>query len=136
MCCDHLVVKVNVFIADMKDFSAMNEVYTQYWGENKPSRTYVKFFPPRRIPRANIEETAALLSSNSPWEPTWRSNALRSSRKKDQHVPPMTDASCALKTDFVGIVEKARRVDFEKQVSVVDIDSYATPLSQPPRYAG
>ncbi|KAK4502779.1 hypothetical protein PRZ48_006205 [Zasmidium cellare] len=35
------VVKVNVFIADMKDFSAMNEVYTQYWGENKPSRTCV-----------------------------------------------------------------------------------------------
>lgn len=38
------VVKVNVFIADMKDFSAMNEVYTQYWGENKPSRTYVTLF--------------------------------------------------------------------------------------------
>lgn len=26
----------------MKDFSAMNEVYTQYWGENKPSRTYAQ----------------------------------------------------------------------------------------------
>jgi enamine deaminase RidA (YjgF/YER057c/UK114 family) len=33
------VVKVNVFIADMKDFSAMNEVYTQYFGEQKPCRT-------------------------------------------------------------------------------------------------
>ncbi|KAF2164658.1 hypothetical protein M409DRAFT_37036 [Zasmidium cellare ATCC 36951] len=35
------VVKVSVFIADMKDFGAMNEVYAQYWGENKPSRTCV-----------------------------------------------------------------------------------------------
>lgn len=33
------VVKVNVFIADMNDFSAMNEVYTQYFGEEKPCRT-------------------------------------------------------------------------------------------------
>ncbi|CZT24885.1 probable L-PSP endoribonuclease family protein Brt1 [Ramularia collo-cygni] len=35
------VVKVNVFIADMKDFEAMNEVYVQYWGEHKPCRTCV-----------------------------------------------------------------------------------------------
>ncbi len=35
------VVKVNVFIADMKDFAAMNEVYTQYFGDVKPCRTYV-----------------------------------------------------------------------------------------------
>ena len=33
------VVKVNVFLADMKDFAAMNEVYAQYWGETKPCRT-------------------------------------------------------------------------------------------------
>ena len=35
-----LVVKVNVFIADMKDFSEMNSVYEQYFGEEKPCRTY------------------------------------------------------------------------------------------------
>ncbi len=35
------VVKVNVFLADMKDFAAMNEVYSQYFGEEKPCRTYV-----------------------------------------------------------------------------------------------
>lgn len=35
------VVKVNVFLADMNDFAAMNEVYTQYFGEVKPCRTYV-----------------------------------------------------------------------------------------------
>ncbi|KAF2766579.1 YjgF-like protein [Teratosphaeria nubilosa] len=35
------VVKVNVFLADMKDFAAMNEVYCLYWGEQKPCRTCV-----------------------------------------------------------------------------------------------
>ncbi|KAF2481358.1 putative L-PSP endoribonuclease family protein [Neohortaea acidophila] len=35
------VVKVNVFLADMGDFAAMNEVYTQYFGEVKPCRTCV-----------------------------------------------------------------------------------------------
>jgi len=35
------VVKVNVFLADMGDFAAMNEVYTQYWGDVKPCRTCV-----------------------------------------------------------------------------------------------
>lgn len=33
------VVKVNVFLGDMSDFAAMNEVYTQYWGDEKPCRT-------------------------------------------------------------------------------------------------
>lgn len=32
-------VKVNVFLADMADFDKMNEVYIQYWGEQKPCRT-------------------------------------------------------------------------------------------------
>ena len=35
------VVKVNVFLDDMKNFAAMNEVYSQYWGEEKPCRTCV-----------------------------------------------------------------------------------------------
>jgi len=33
------VVKVNVFLANMDDFAAMNEIYTQYWGDVKPCRT-------------------------------------------------------------------------------------------------
>lgn len=33
------VVKVNVFLANMDDFAAMNEVYCTYWGDIKPSRT-------------------------------------------------------------------------------------------------
>jgi enamine deaminase RidA (YjgF/YER057c/UK114 family) len=35
------VVKVNVFLASMDDFAAMNEVYMTYWGDVKPSRTCV-----------------------------------------------------------------------------------------------
>ncbi|KXH26784.1 endoribonuclease L-PSP [Colletotrichum salicis] len=35
------VVKVNVFLSDMDDFAAMNEVYCTYWGDIKPSRTCV-----------------------------------------------------------------------------------------------
>ncbi|KAH6896690.1 L-PSP endoribonuclease family protein Brt1 [Thelonectria olida] len=33
------VVEVNVFLADMKDFVKMNEVYQTYWGDIKPART-------------------------------------------------------------------------------------------------
>ncbi|TKA77960.1 hypothetical protein B0A55_05800 [Friedmanniomyces simplex] len=40
------VVKVNIFIADLKDFKAMNEVYMQYWGETKPARSCVQAQPP------------------------------------------------------------------------------------------
>lgn len=36
--------QVNVFLADMKDFAAMNEVYSQYWGQVKPCRTCVLVF--------------------------------------------------------------------------------------------
>ncbi|CAF3599021.1 hypothetical protein HYE67_005344 [Fusarium culmorum] len=34
-------VKVNVFLSNMEDFAAMNEVYMQYWGDVKPCRTCV-----------------------------------------------------------------------------------------------
>ncbi|KAK3656568.1 hypothetical protein LTR56_002916 [Elasticomyces elasticus] len=40
------VVKVNIFIADIKDFNAMNEVYMQYWGETKPARSCIQAQPP------------------------------------------------------------------------------------------
>jgi enamine deaminase RidA (YjgF/YER057c/UK114 family) len=41
------VVKVNVFIVDMADFAKINEVYSQYFGDVKPSRTWV----PRCLPK-------------------------------------------------------------------------------------
>ncbi|MGB8478315.1 MAG: RidA family protein [Acidobacteriaceae bacterium] len=35
------VVKCSVFIADPNDFSAMNDVYAEYFGSSKPARTTV-----------------------------------------------------------------------------------------------
>jgi len=35
------VVKCSVFLADGKDFGAMNEVYTEFFGNDKPARTTV-----------------------------------------------------------------------------------------------
>jgi 2-iminobutanoate/2-iminopropanoate deaminase len=36
------VVKTTVFLADMNDFGAMNEVYGRYFSENKPARATVQ----------------------------------------------------------------------------------------------
>ena len=47
------VVKTSVFLADMGDFTAMNEVYTRYFNDNKPARATVQA---ARLPRdARIE---------------------------------------------------------------------------------
>lgn len=35
------VVKVNIFLVDMADFPAMNEVYAAFFGEHKPARSTV-----------------------------------------------------------------------------------------------
>ncbi len=35
------VVKCSVYLADGKDFAAMNEVYAEFFGEAKPARTTV-----------------------------------------------------------------------------------------------
>jgi reactive intermediate/imine deaminase len=35
------VVRCTVFLADAKDFAAMNAIYAEYFGENKPTRTTV-----------------------------------------------------------------------------------------------
>jgi len=37
-----LVVKSNVFLADMNDFAAMNETYGRFFPENPPARTTVQ----------------------------------------------------------------------------------------------
>jgi 2-iminobutanoate/2-iminopropanoate deaminase len=37
----HDVVKCHVYLADGKDFAAMNEVYVEFFGEAKPARTTV-----------------------------------------------------------------------------------------------
>jgi len=47
------VVKTTVFLADMNDFTAMNEIYTKYFDENKPARATVQA---ARLPRdARVE---------------------------------------------------------------------------------
>ena len=47
------VVKTTVFLADMNDFAAMNEVYSNYFVENKPARATVQA---ARLPRdAKVE---------------------------------------------------------------------------------
>ncbi len=35
------VIKTTVFLSDMGDFSAMNEIYAEYFGNNKPARSTV-----------------------------------------------------------------------------------------------
>lgn len=47
------VVKTTVFLADMNDFAAMNEVYAKYFNENKPARATIQA---ARLPRdARVE---------------------------------------------------------------------------------
>ncbi|MEP7038033.1 MAG: RidA family protein [Acidobacteriota bacterium] len=54
------VVKTTVFLADMNDFTAMNEVYAEYFNKNKPARATVQA---ARLPKdARVEiECIALL---------------------------------------------------------------------------
>ena len=47
------VVKTTVFLADMADFAAMNDVYAKYFDSNKPARATVQA---ARLPRdAKVE---------------------------------------------------------------------------------
>ena len=47
------VVKTTVFLADMDDFTALNDVYGRYFAENKPARATVQA---ARLPRdARVE---------------------------------------------------------------------------------
>jgi len=45
------VVRVGVFLADMNDFAAMNEVYKQFFPENQPARTTVG----AQLPKIKVE---------------------------------------------------------------------------------
>jgi 2-iminobutanoate/2-iminopropanoate deaminase len=49
------VVKTTVFLADMADFAAMNDVYTRYFGETKPARATVQAAGLPRNARVEIE---------------------------------------------------------------------------------
>lgn len=45
------VVRVGVFLADMKDFAAMNEVYKEFFSEDPPARTTVG----AQLPKIKVE---------------------------------------------------------------------------------
>jgi 2-iminobutanoate/2-iminopropanoate deaminase len=58
------VVKTTVFLRDMNDFAAMNEVYGRWFGEHKPARSTVQV---ARLPRdvaVEIEAVAVLLENS------------------------------------------------------------------------
>jgi 2-iminobutanoate/2-iminopropanoate deaminase len=54
------VVKTTVFLADMADFSAMNEVYAKAFGEHRPARSTVAAAGLPRGVRVEIEAVAAV----------------------------------------------------------------------------
>lgn len=54
------VVKTTVFLADMDDFTAMNEVYGRFFGENPPARATVQAARLPRDARVEIEAIAIL----------------------------------------------------------------------------
>ena len=54
------VVKTTVFLADMEDFTAMNEVYGRFFGENPPARATVQAARLPRDARVEIEAIAIL----------------------------------------------------------------------------
>lgn len=54
------VVKSSVFIKDMNDFAAINEVYAEYFGENKPARACVEVARLPKDVKVEIEVIAYL----------------------------------------------------------------------------
>jgi 2-iminobutanoate/2-iminopropanoate deaminase len=56
----HQVVKTTVFLADMEDFTAMNEVYGRFFAEDPPARATVQAARLPRDARVEIEAIAIL----------------------------------------------------------------------------
>jgi len=54
------VVRTTVFLADMNDFAAMNEVYARHFGDHKPARSTVQAAGLPKNVRVEIEAIAAL----------------------------------------------------------------------------
>ena len=54
------VVKTTVFIKDMNEFAQINEVYAEYFGENKPARACVEVARLRKDVKVEIELIAVL----------------------------------------------------------------------------
>ena len=54
------VVKTTVFLVDMADFAAMNEVYAEAFGTHRPARSTVAVAALPRGARVEIEAVAAI----------------------------------------------------------------------------
>ena len=54
------IVKTTVFLADMNDFTAMNEVYGRFFDENPPARATVQAARLPRDAKVEIEAIAVL----------------------------------------------------------------------------
>jgi 2-iminobutanoate/2-iminopropanoate deaminase len=54
------VVKTTVFLADLNDFAAMNEVYGKFFGDHKPARSTVEVARLPRDVRVEIEAIATV----------------------------------------------------------------------------
>jgi len=54
------VVKTTVFLADMAEFGAMNEVYGRHFGEHRPARSTVQAAGLPKNVRVEIEAVAAV----------------------------------------------------------------------------
>ena len=52
------VVKTTVFLADLADFAGVNEVYAEFFGDNKPARSCVAVHQIPLNARVEIEVTA------------------------------------------------------------------------------
>lgn len=51
------VIKVGVFLNDMNDFAVVNEVYSEYFNNNKPARSCVEV---ARLPKDSVIEIEAI----------------------------------------------------------------------------
>jgi 2-iminobutanoate/2-iminopropanoate deaminase len=54
-----VVIKTTVFLRDMDDFAAMNEVYGRYFGDHRPARSAVQA---ARLPKDSTLEIEAVAS--------------------------------------------------------------------------
>lgn len=59
------VVKTTVFLKDMDDFSAMNEVYGRHFGSHRPARSTVQAAKLPKDVRVEIEAIAVVAQSSS-----------------------------------------------------------------------
>lgn len=51
------IVKVNIFLNDINDFAAVNEVYSEFFGDHKPARSCVEV---AKLPKAGLLEIEAI----------------------------------------------------------------------------